>query len=305
MTNSSDEEIEDAVAACYSTWAEEYFDRYYGASAPYPPTHADLILEMLLADGVTSVLDVGCGPASFLRHISHTSIQWHGFDLTTEMVNEAAKVARALDRPSSEVWVGSVLNDDSFRSPSRTAFDGAVMVGVLPHVPAGHDEQVLRRLHDAVVPGGSLIAEARNALFGMFTLNRASFELFTETLIDWEALQREASPEEAKTLEGLSEALAARFRMDLPPARPGQRGQKGYDEVLSRTHVPFELADCAQRAGWRDVSLHYAHYHVLPPMFERVVPAIFRTASMAMENPNDWRGIVMASTVIVKGRRYS
>ena len=303
MTKLNVGQIEDAVAACYSSWADNYFDRYYGPSAPYPPVHADLILEMLLADGVTSVLDAGCGPASFLRHISDTSIQWHGFDLTPEMVKEAAKVARDLDRPSSEIWVGSVLKDDSFRSPSRTAFDGAVMVGVLPHVPAGHDEQVLRRLHDAVVPGGSLIAEARNALFGMFTLNRASFELFTETLIDWEALQREANPGEANTLEGLREALAARFRMDLPPVRSGQRGQKGYDEVLSRTHVPFELADCARRAGWRDVSLHYAHYHVLPPMFERVVPEFFRTASMAMEDPNDWRGVVMASTVIIWGRR--
>lgn len=303
MSNPSDKRIEAAVAACYSTWADNYFDRYYGEAAPYPPVHADLILEMLLADGVTTVLDAGCGPASFLRHLSHTSLEWHGFDLTPEMVLEATRVARELNRPSSEVWVGSVLDDDAFHSPSGVVFDGAVLVGVLPHVPVESDVQVLRRLHDAVTPGGSLIAEARNALFGMFTLNRPSFELFTETLTDWEALRREADPTEASTLNGLREALAANFRMDLPPMRPGQRGQKGYDQVLSRTHVPFELAECAQRAGWNDVSLHYAHYHALPPMFETLVPNVFRGASLKMEKDDDWRGLLMASTVVVKGRR--
>lgn len=303
MTKPDDTQVEQDVAACYSTWADNYFDLYYGEAAPYPPVHADIIRDMLLADGVTTVLDAGCGPASFLRHIADTSLQWHGFDLTPEMVEEAVRVAQILDRPESRAWVGSVLDDGAFASPNGVSFDGAVMVGVLPHVPAAHDEQVLRRLHDAVIPGGTLIAEARNGLFGMFSLNRPTFTLFSDTLIGWDALQSHAEPDEAATLAGLREALAARFRMDLPPVRPGQGGKKGYDEVLSRTHIPFELAESARRAGWLDVSLHYAHFHALPPMFERIVPQVFRSASIAMEDPDDWRGVVMASTVIVKGRR--
>jgi SAM-dependent methyltransferase len=303
MTIPDEAHVERAVAACYSTWADNYFDLYYGDEAPYPPVHADIIRDMLLADGVSSILDAGCGPASFLRHISDTYLEWHGFDLTPEMVEEAARVAKRLERPASETWVGSVLDDHAFRSPNGAVFDGAVMVGVLPHVPSEHDGAVLRRLHDAVTPGGTLIAEARNGLFGLFSLNRPSFTLFSETLIGWDTLQGQADADEAATLTGLREALAARFRMDLPPIRPGQSGQQGYDEVLSRTHVPFELAECARGAGWVDVSLHYAHFHALPPMFERVVPKVFRSASLAMENPNDWRGVVMASTVIVKGRR--
>jgi hypothetical protein len=108
----------------------------------------------------------------------------------------------------------------------------------------------------------------------------------TNDLIDWASL----------------ESMAAHFRLDLPPARPGKQGEPGYDRVLSRMHVPFELAEAARRAGWIDVEFRYAHFHALPPMYERVVPEAFLGASLAMEGPRDWRGIVMASNVTVVDR---
>lgn len=303
MTSAHDESVEAAVAACYRTWADNYYDNYYGEAAPYPPVHADLILECLRDAGVSTVLDVGCGPASFLRHIGDEPIAWHGFDLTPEMVEEAVRVADEMGRTDVQVWVGSVL-DDAFTPPTTpVAFDAAVMIGVLPHVPEGEDVAVLRRMKDAVEPGGLLLAEARNALFGLFTLNRPTYDLFTTRLVDRRLLETHASDVERGALPGLDEALAARFRMDLPPRRQdGDRGA-GYDDVLSRTHVPFELEAAAREAGWGDVELLYAHFHALPPMFERVVPETFRKASLAMEQPRDWRGTFMASTVLVSGRR--
>lgn len=304
MSEAEKDKVERAIAACYATWADNYYDQYYGEAAAYPPIHADLILDCLVKGGVRRVLDAGCGPASFLKHMGNTPIEWHGFDLTPEMVEEARRVADSMGRKTARTWVGSVLDDGAFTPPGASiGFDGAVMVGVLPHIPEAADEAVLRRLKDAVEPGGLMIAEARNALFALYTLNRPSFELFASRLIDWPALMSQGSAEEAATLNGLREALAARFRMDLPPIRTGKAGEAGYDEVLSRTHVPFELADAAKRAGWADVELLYVHFHALPPMFERAVPGLFREASLAMENPRDWRGVVMASTFLVVGRR--
>src|SRR3546814_10167955 len=93
MRKADQREGEGAVAACYSTWAGDYYDQYYGSAAPYPPVHADLILELLISGGVTCLLDAGCGPASFLKHMGKTPVQWHGFDLTPEMVAEARAVA--------------------------------------------------------------------------------------------------------------------------------------------------------------------------------------------------------------------
>jgi len=300
------DQVERAISACYATWADSYYDDYYGERAPYPPVHADLVRDALIEGGVTTLLDVGCGPASFLRHIADTDITWHGFDLTPEMVDEGRRVAASLDRTGSQVWVGSVLDDHAFETPGElTEFDGVIMIGVLPHVPEGQDEAVLRRMCASVTPGGVLVAEARNALFGLFTLNRPTFALMTNNLIDWVSLESMAGPSESLALEAVRAALAAHFRMDLPPIRQGKQGEQGYDEVLSRMHVPFELAEAARRAGWIDVELRYAHFHALPPMYERVVPEAFLRASLAMEDPRDWRGIVMASTVTVVGRRPS
>jgi len=74
VTSAGDEEVrsqvEESIAACYSTWAGEYFDKYYGEAAAYPPVHADLLLSELRAAGSGRMLDARCGPASFLRPVS-------------------------------------------------------------------------------------------------------------------------------------------------------------------------------------------------------------------------------------------
>ena len=168
------------------------------------------------------MLDAGCGPASFLRALDPDEFERFGFDLTPEMVAEAQRVLGG----RGEAWEGSVLDREAYRG---APYDAAVCVGVLPHVPPEADEVVLRNLTAAVRPGGLVVVEARNALFGLFTLNRPTYELFRDVLI------RDRSDEEL-------EPLRERLRMDLPPVRGGKADEPGYDEVLSRTHVPFELA---------------------------------------------------------------
>jgi SAM-dependent methyltransferase len=106
-----DDQVERSISACYATWADSYYNDYYGAAAPYPPVHANPVRDALIEGGVTTLLDVRCGPASFLPHIADTDNTWHGFDLTPEMVDEGRRVAASLHRPRSQVWVGSVLDD--------------------------------------------------------------------------------------------------------------------------------------------------------------------------------------------------
>ena len=98
-------------------------------------------------------------------------------------------------------------------------------------------------------------------------------------------------------------SLDERFRLDLPPARTGDAGEPGYDEVLSRTHNPFLLRQQALEQGLTDVEVLFYHYHALPPMLEGAAPDLFRRASLAMEDPRDWRGHVMASALVLVGRR--
>ncbi|MCZ2112501.1 MAG: class I SAM-dependent methyltransferase [Anaerolineae bacterium] len=296
--------IEANIRHCYSTWGESYYRDYYESATAYPPVHTAIVRKRLEADKVRTLLDAGCGPASMLRDLDGLGIDRYGFDLTPEMVAEAKRVMESQGVAGGHIWQGSVLERASFSPPTGApAFDAAICFGVLPHVPSTADGQVLFNLASSVREGGLVMVEARNQLFALFTLNRYSHDFFLESLVDLPALKRMASPEEAVRLDEAASFIGRQFRMDLPPVRQGKGSEPGYDEVLSRTHNPFELRLAAERAGLRDVSVLFYHYHCMPPMVESILPDFFRRASLAMEDPADWRGHFMASAFILAGYR--
>ena len=272
--------IESTVKSCYSTWGTTYFEEYYGDKAPYPPVHLDLVRRLVDEAAPSRVLDAGCGPASMLRTLTAPGRALYGFDLTPEMTAEARRVMAPL------------------------GVSGAVVCcGVLPHIPAEMDTTVIANVHAALKPGGLAIVEARNELFSLFTLNRYTHEFFRNNLLPLQMLRDKAGAEQQGLDAALSE-VESMFRTDLPPIRKGKAGEPGYDEVLSRSHNPLLLERQFQAAGFRDSRLMYYHFHCLPPMVARHAPELFKTASVAMEeNPEDWRGLLMASAFFVVARR--
>ena len=300
----SAESAEAAVQSCYSTWAESYFADYYENSGAYPPVHRKIVHDLVAASGARTLLDAGCGPASMLRTLGDLGAALYGFDLTQEMIVEARKVMASHGIPPEHLWQGSVADPSAFRPPagSPALFDAAICIGVLPHVPAALDEEVIANLRNAVRPGGLVAIEARNQLFALFTLNRYSYDFFLNDLVGHDVLRQRAGAD-SSALDRVFDELAARFRTDLPPLRKGSAGEPGYDEVLSRTHNPLVLKERFAAAGFSDVRLLFYHYHCLPPMLEAELPRFFRAGSVAMEDPSDWRGHFMASAFIVTGRR--
>jgi 2-polyprenyl-3-methyl-5-hydroxy-6-metoxy-1,4-benzoquinol methylase len=298
------EAAEVAVKKCYSTWASSYHADYYTHPGAYPPVHQDLVRHVLTESGARTLLDAGCGPASMLRSLADIGLDLYGFDLTPSMVAEARRVIAGVGVPESHVWEGSVADPASFRGPPGTpaAFDAVICIGVLPHVPETVEDAALANLHAAVRAGGVVVMTARNQLFGFFTLNRYSYELFTKSLIPAEVAAPEAEADAPVMTEVLID-LQRHFRMDLPPVREGTSGQPGYDEVLSRVHNPFELRQRVEAAGFTDTRVLFYHFHALPPMFEARMPEAFRRLSIAMEDPEDWRGYFMASAFIITGRK--
>lgn len=294
---------EAAIRACYSTWADSYHAEYYAAPSAYPPVHQELVRGLLREHGAKTLLDAGCGPASMLRSLTDLGLSLYGFDLTPEMVEVARRVMSPHGVAASRIWEGSVADARAFRAPdgSIDVFDASICIGVLPHVPAALDDTVIANLRTAVRPGGLVALEARNQLFGLFTLNRYSYDLFVSELIRADSLRAKLEP--GRPLDAVLEELKQRFRMDLPPLRGGKSGEPGYDEVLSRTHNPLVLRERFAAAGFDNVRVLFYHYHCLPPMFEREDPKLFRELSVSMENPHDWRGYFMASAFIVVGTR--
>ena len=89
----------------------------------------------------------------------------------------------------------------------------------------------------------------------------------------------------------------------MPPIRTGKMGEPGYDEILSRTHVPFVLKKKLEDVGFRDVKTLFYHFHALPPMLWHSARDFVLQASINQENPDDWRGYFMASAFILTGRK--
>ena len=300
-------EADDLIRQCYSTWGTRYYDDFYRGEVAYPPVHTKIVRELLTKHGAMSVLDAGCGPASMLRDLDLAGLDRFGFDLTPEMLAEGRRILAAQQVPEDHLWLGSVLEASSFQSGPASApdrYDAAICFGVMPHVPVDAGVSVLRNLASAVRPGGLVACEARNELFALFTLNRYTQTLFRSRLINLPALQAHAKQiGEDVNLDAMLACFDTRFRLDLPALRKGYQGEPGYDEVLSLTHNPFEMVASAREAGLRDVEVLFYHYHALPPMVEELAPKFFRAASLAMENPRDWRGYFMASAFIVVGIR--
>jgi 2-polyprenyl-3-methyl-5-hydroxy-6-metoxy-1,4-benzoquinol methylase len=297
--------VEAEVKRCYSSWGTTYYREYYGENAPYPPVHLDLVRRIVDRLDCRRLLDAGCGPASMLRHLAAPGRSLHGFDLTPEMVAEARRVMEELGTPAAHVWEGSVLRLADFIPPgeSRADFDCTVCCGVLPHIPESSDTECIANIRESLRPGGHAIVEARNELFSLFTLNRYSHQLFMERLVPVAALRAAAASERA----GLDQALGqieGLFRTDLPPVRKGKEAEPGYDEVLSRVHNPLVLRDQFLQNGFDQARLAFYHFHCLPPMVQHLAPDVYRHISLQMEeNPDDWRGLFMASAFFVVARR--
>jgi SAM-dependent methyltransferase len=283
---------EETIRHCYSTWSQSYYDDYYSDKASYPPIHKDLIRKELKLNGAKTLLDAGCGPGSILRDLTDLEMDLFGFDLTPEMIQECKKIMGGLGYSKEQFWEGSVTQLKDFRGPTSAPaeFDASICIGVLPHIPPDQDDLVFSNLRKSVKQGGLVMIEARNELFSLFTLNRYSFDFFRDRLC------------EGKIPKHLQDKLKKRFRMDLPTIRKGKKDEPGYDEVLSRTHNPFEVKMKFEQAGFKNVQTLFYHFHGLPPMFEKEVPKEFEKLSLAMEkNPNDWRGHFMASAFLIKG----
>lgn len=294
--------LEEEISKCYATWGKDYYDEYYGKKAPYPPVHKELICKILKTNKVSTLIDAGCGPASFLREIMDLDIQLYGFDLTPEMINEGKKVFHERDISSDRIWMGNILNKDSFICPKEglKQYDAVICGGVLPHIPQDADRLAIQNIAAAVNPGGFCAVEARNKLFGLFSLNRYSYDLFVNDLISLENVKQ--SKIDSVKIDQLLTGISQFFRMDLPPIRKGKKDEPGYDEILSRTHNPFALKKLFEEVGFINLKVMFYHFHAFPPMFQSLMPDFFLKRSLEMElEPEDWRGYFMASAFYLVG----
>jgi small RNA 2'-O-methyltransferase len=110
----------------------------------------DAVARVLLREGVSTVLDLGCGAGSLLRRLAREAAysRLTGVDLSIAALRTAERVLapfRAAEAPRIDLLHGSILE----HSAEWPAADAAVLVETIEHLPP--DE--LSRLEGAVLAG--------------------------------------------------------------------------------------------------------------------------------------------------------
>lgn len=286
-----------SVSSHYDGSASSYFEQFdperIWTNEEYPANYFRLqLVQRLLADaGVTSVYELGVGDATPLSTIGSTGIRVAGHDISPEMVKfaRANMEARGLDPARISLLDAQDSGAIAAERELRGEFDAVMALGVIPHV--SDDSAFVGAMSTFLRPGGRLILQFRNSMFSMFTFNRMTKEFILDELLV-------NAPEAIRAV--VSADLDARLAVDKPPVRTRPTGD-GYDEILSRFHNPFELAQVVEQHGFSGVKYHWYNYHPAYPMLADQIDArAYREAQVALEHEGTWRGMFLCSAGVIE-----
>jgi SAM-dependent methyltransferase len=238
-----------------------------------------------------SVLDIGCGTAEPMLKILDKGIDARGFDLSPGMIATAKKklAERGLDPSLAEV--GDLLSPDIFERYPKAGFDAVVANGVMPYI--ANSAAAHRQIVQFVRPGGYLMSAYSNALLDLFTCNRFTAAFITEQLLPAGNVPADVAGE----IPGLL------THPDEPRSIPG--GAR--DQIFVRSHNLFEVEKELSTLGLVTERRLFYKFHAFPPLLantaERRKLLFDLSRRMEIALSGDWRGIFMASTVILVARR--
>lgn len=279
------------------TYHEQYDPDLLWANAEYPANlfRLQLVARLLKAAGARSVYELGTGEATPMIKLHRAlGIDVAGSDLSPEMVRLGKE---NLERHGLDAGLLSLVDaqDEAAVRAERSLrgeSDAVIALGVIPHVT--DDAAFVRSMSLFCRPGGTLLLQFRNSMFSMFTFNRLTKEFILDELMA-------PVPQEFK--DAVAADLDTRLAVDLPPVRRREDGY-GYDEVLSRFHNPFELAEVVKAQGYTDVRFHWYNYHPTYPMLRgQFEDRAYREAQMALEQEGTWRGMFLCSSGVIEATR--
>jgi len=287
----SDPDAKQRVIEFYNQEAASYIEQYQLPRREqefYPANdiRLEILVRILKARGVRTVLDIGCGSAGPLLRFLREGWDAVGFDFSPEMVSAAREVLTGAGVEPARVRAGDVEQAATIPPGS---FDAVVATGVFPHNL--DDRAAYANVKRALAPGGVALIEYRNALMSLYSLNRYSEPFF------WHELMR-ADELPAELRDATRVFLAKTF--DTPVESVGRPRKIEYENILARFHNPLTIGAELASHGLRLRAVHYYHFHAAPPAFERSHTRQFREASLRLEQPDDWRGMFLASAFVAE-----
>lgn len=279
------------------TYHEQYDPELVWKNADYPANYFRLqkVIDILRVEGAQSMYEFGAGEASVMVGIHQAlGIKVLGNDLSPEMVRLGHE---NLERNGLDPAALSLLDvtDPTALDRERSQVglvDAVLALGVIPHVP--DDNAFVSGMSSFLRPGGTLILQFRNSMFSMFTFNRLTKEFVLDEIMA-------PVPEAFRTV--VAADLDQRLAVDKPPIRRREDGH-GYDEILSRFHNPFELADIVRAHGFEDIRYRWYNFHPAYPMLAGAFdPKEYRQAQIDLEADESWRGMFLCSAGMIIARK--
>jgi SAM-dependent methyltransferase len=279
------------------SYHEQYDPDLLWANAEYPANlfRLQLVARLLQEAGARSVYDLGAGEATPMIKLHRAlGMDVAGSDLSPEMVRLGRENLERHGLDAGLISHVDAQDEAAVRAERslRGESDAVIALGVIPHVT--DDAAFVRSMSWFCRPGGTLLLQFRNSMFSMFTFNRLTKEFILDELMA-------PVPQEFK--DAVAADLDTRLAVDMPPVRRRDDGY-GYDEVLSRFHNPFELADVVGAEGYTDVRFHWYNYHPTYPMIRgQFEDRAYREAQMALEQEGTWRGMFLCSAGVIEATR--
>jgi len=134
-----------------------YYDRVYRRGRGtqwFWHHHRFRTVEELLPKPCDRILDLGCGPGTFLGNLRIPFRYGLGLDLATAQIEFAQ---RTYSRPNLEFRAEDVRGF-ALDEP----FDAVVSIEVIEHLPPAETQSFLRAVHDVLSPGGYIILTTPN-----------------------------------------------------------------------------------------------------------------------------------------------
>jgi len=275
----------------YGQEAGKYFEQYLPSYGKYPANAIRLamITKRLRETGAKTVLDCGCGSCMPLVLLLQEGFEAEGFDFSGEMVEEGKKILQKAGYPKELAWKADLLS----WKPKKN-YDAALALGVFPHIKEKDEKTALLNIGNSLKSNGTAFIEFRNSLFAAFTLNRHSLLFYLNDLIMQEKLPKELSQE-------ISDFYSKRLDVAQPQR---QEGKINYSDITAKFNNPLVIGkELFEPCGFTLKKIHFYHFHALPPAFEEKHPGLFKELSLAMENPGDWRGYLMASAFVAEAEK--
>lgn len=267
--------------------SEEWRQRSYaydGNTSVFPSSQIrNEVIVNILKDGFSknsSILDIGCADGELLidlKKIGFSNLK--GIDNSDEMINVSKERFLKIFSKENVDDIFSVSDADNLNSQNK--YDIVSAIGLIEYL---EDIGIFfKEISSMVNSGGTILIEARNKLFNVFSANdytKNTSDL--NTLID-EINQYENRQNPSEYKEILINCIKnVSSKITLDSHRPTQKSFKNYPFDLPQ-HSPSELINLLEPLNFKIKDVHFYHCHLFPPNFGKNIPDLYNQIGILLQ----------------------